>query len=76
MSTNDYLHYICPMASAKNDIHRWLKTVKNYAVNEGVTASYIYKLVKEQKMELVVIDDVRFVDTKQYPTLPVINRRK
>mgnify|MGYP001602189194 CR=1 FL=1 len=53
-----------------------LKTVKNYALGEGVTASYIYKLVKEHKMQLVMIDGVKFVDTKQYPTIPVSNRRK
>lgn len=53
-----------------------LKTIKNYAVGEGVTPSYIYKLVKEHKMQLVTIDGVKFVDTKQFPVLPVINRRK
>jgi hypothetical protein len=53
-----------------------LKTVKNYALGEGVTASYIYKLVKEGKMKLIMIDGVKFVDTKDYPTIPVINRRK
>jgi len=53
-----------------------LLTVKNYAKRWDVTASYIYKLVKEQKMELVLIDGVRFVDTKEYPAIPVINRRK
>jgi len=55
---------------------RWLKTVKNYALGEGVTASYIYKLVKEGKMKVIVIDGVRFVDTQVFPTIPVINRRK
>jgi hypothetical protein len=53
-----------------------LKTVKNYADSFRVTASYIYKLVNEGKMELVLIDGVRFVDTKKYPFIPVINRRK
>ena len=53
-----------------------LQTVKNYAVNRNVTASYIYKLVKEGKMQLVVIDGVKFVDTKQFPSIPVLNRRK
>lgn len=55
---------------------KWLKTVKNYAVGHNVTASYIYKLVKEGKMQLVLIDGVKFVDTKEYPNIPVINRRK
>ena len=53
-----------------------LKTIKNYAKDEDVTASYIYKLVKEHKMELVLIDGVRFVDISKFPTIPVINRRK
>jgi hypothetical protein len=55
---------------------KWLKTVKNYAIGERVTPAYIYKLVKEGKMHLILIDGVRFVDIKEYPTLPVINRRK
>jgi hypothetical protein len=55
---------------------KWLKTVKNYAVGHNVTASYIYKLVKEGKMQLVMIDGVKFVDTKDYPSIPVANRRK
>lgn len=54
---------------------KWLKTIKNFALSEGVTPSYIYKLVKEHKMELVMIDGVRFVDIQKYPTLPVANRR-
>lgn len=52
-----------------------LKTVKNFATREGVTPSYIYKLVKEGKMDLVLIDGIRFVDIKKYTTIPVINRR-
>jgi hypothetical protein len=53
-----------------------LQTVKNYAVNFGITPAYIYKLVKEQRMSLFEIDGVKFVDTKQYATIPVENRRK
>jgi len=55
---------------------QFLKTVKNYANGFGLTASYIYKLEKEQKMSLVIIDGVKFVDTKKYPSIPVLNRRK
>jgi hypothetical protein len=55
---------------------KWLKTVKNYALGEGVTPSYIYKLVKEGKMNLVLIDGVKFVDTSKFPSIPVSNRRK
>lgn len=55
---------------------KWLKTVKNFAIGHNVTPAYIYKLVKEGKMELVLVDDVRFVDTSIYKGIPVINRRK
>jgi len=55
---------------------KWLKTVKNFALGEGVTASYIYKLVKEGKMQLIMIDGVKFVDTSKYSTIPITNRRK
>jgi ABC-type antimicrobial peptide transport system permease subunit len=47
-----------------------LQTIKNYAVLNNVTASYIYKLAKENKMQIVNIDGVQFVNTKQYPVLP------
>ena len=55
---------------------KWLKTIKNFALSEGVTPSYIYKLVKENRMELVTIDGVKFVDTAKYSTIPVDHRRK
>lgn len=53
-----------------------LQTVKNYAMANNITTSYIYKLVKEQKMRVLVIDGVQFVQTDKYPTIPVTNRRK
>jgi len=53
-----------------------LKTIKHFALGEGVTPSYIYKLVKEGKMQLVMIDGMKFVDVSKYPTIPVTNRRK
>jgi hypothetical protein len=53
-----------------------LKTIKNYAVGEGVTPSYIYKLVKEGRMRLIMVDGIKFVDVSTYPTIPVTNRRK
>ena len=46
-----------------------LKTVANYAKMNSVTASYIYKLVREKKLTFVVIDGVKFVDVEKYPTL-------
>ena len=52
-----------------------LMSVKNYADREGVTASYIYKLEKQGRMELFPIDGVKFVDITKYPSLPVANRR-
>jgi len=47
-----------------------LQTIKNFALQEGVTPSYIYKLAKEKKMQILSIDGVKFVDTKQFPVLP------
>ena len=53
-----------------------LMTIKNYALRERVTPAYIYKLIKEGKMQPVVINDVQFINVKDYSTIPVINRRK
>jgi hypothetical protein len=47
-----------------------LLSIKHYALRNGVTPSYIYKLVKEKKMEIVNIDGVKFVDKSQFPTIP------
>ena len=52
-----------------------LVTIKNFALKENVTASYIYKLIKEGKMESFVIDGVQFIDSETYPVIPVLNRR-
>jgi hypothetical protein len=46
-----------------------LKTIKNYALGNNVTPSYIYKLVKEQKLQVVTIDGVQFIDTQKFPSL-------
>jgi hypothetical protein len=53
-----------------------LQTIKNYAIERDVTTSYIYKLIREGKMECYVIDGVQFIQTDLYPTIPVANRRK
>lgn len=53
-----------------------LMTIKNFALKEGVTPSYIYKLSNGGKMEIILIDGVKFVDTAKYSTIPVINRRR
>lgn len=55
---------------------KWLKTVKNFALGHNVTPAYIYKLVKEGRMELVTVDGVKFVDASMYKGIPVTNRRK
>lgn len=52
-----------------------LMTIRNYAVKERVTVQYIYKLIRQGKMESLLIDGVQFVDAKAYPVLPVMNRR-
>ena len=40
-----------------------LMTIKNFALKERVTASYIYKLIKEGKMQQLTIDGVQFIDS-------------
>jgi hypothetical protein len=52
-----------------------LMTIKNYAMREGVTPSYIYKLEKEGKMNCFLIDGIKFVAIDKFPSLPVANRR-
>lgn len=62
------------LASMKVETNN-LMSVKNYADKEGVTASYIYKLVKKDIMELFEIDGVKFVEINKYPTIPFVKRR-
>lgn len=52
-----------------------LLTIKNYAVSQGITQGYIYKLEREGKMESLLIDGVKFIQTDKYPVIPVANRR-
>jgi hypothetical protein len=47
-----------------------LKTIKNFALQNKVTASYIYKLIKEGKMKPIIIDNVKFIDMSVYSALP------
>jgi len=61
---------------AKNVDITTLLTLKNYAVSHGVTPGYIYKLEREGKMETLMIDGVKFIQTDKYPSIPVANRRK
>lgn len=53
-----------------------LKTIKNYSATHNITTSYVYKLIKEGKLQSVVIDGVQFVDSGKYPNIPVNKRRK
>ena len=48
----------------------YLKTVNNYALNNRVSASYIYKMIRENKMTCIEIDGVKFIDISKFPTLP------
>lgn len=41
-----------------------LMTVRNYALKQGVTVAWIYRLIKEGKLEGTQIDGVQFVKVK------------
>jgi hypothetical protein len=51
-------------------------TIKNYAGKENVTTSYIYKLIKEGKMNSFQIDGMQFIQVDKFPSIPVIPRRR
>lgn len=53
-----------------------LLTIKNFALKVKVTPAYIYKLIKQGRMEAVIINDVQFINIKDFPYIPVTNRRK
>lgn len=38
-----------------------LKTVKSYAEMQGQSVQYIYRLVNEKRLKLVIIDGVKFI---------------
>ena len=44
----------------------YLKTIKNYALNNKVTPAYIYKLIGEKKMTPTVIEEPLPVRMYQY----------
>lgn len=56
-------YYICVM---KVNIENLL-TVKNYSEKHRITTSYVYKLIKADKVEAVVIDGVQFIDVVKFP---------
>lgn len=43
-----------------------LLTIANYAKLHEWTASYIYKLIKANKLKTVVVDGVQFIDMTSY----------
>jgi len=53
-----------------------LLTIKNFAKRMDVTPAYIYKLIKQGRMQPVTINDVQFINVKDYTDIPVMNRRK
>lgn len=57
--------------TAKSEIETdHLLTIRNYARKFKVTSSYIYKLIKEEKIVPTIIDGVQFIDKEKYK-LPV-----
>ncbi|MBX7052659.1 MAG: hypothetical protein K1X54_11535 [Flavobacteriales bacterium] len=46
-----------------------LITIKTFADKHKVTTSYIYKMIKENKIAPVVIDEMKFIDVSKYPNL-------
>lgn len=47
-----------------------LQKVSTYAKNNNVTVTYINNLIREDKIKLILIDNVRFIDYKLFPKLP------
>ena len=53
-----------------------LKTIKNFALGEGVTPAYIYKLIKLGKMDSFEIDGMQFIEINKFPTIPASVKRR
>lgn len=53
-----------------------LKTIKNFAIGEGVTTAYIYKLITNNVMDCFTIDGVQFINTNEFPTIPASVKRR
>lgn len=65
------------MKGAKNTVDlNALKTIKNFAIGEGVTAAYIYKLITNNIMDCYTIDGVQFININDYPTIPASVKRR
>jgi len=39
-----------------------LLTIANYAKSRNVTSSYIYQLIKQDKLTVIRIDSIQFID--------------
>lgn len=46
-----------------------IKTVKNYAKMQGVSTSYIYRMIREQRLTAIDIDGVLFIDYLKHKSL-------
>ena len=53
-----------------------LMTIKNYALKENVTTSYIYKLIKDGRMSSFQIDGMQFIQVDRFPSIPVMPRTR
>lgn len=64
--------YCCIFAEMKINLinPETLQTVKNYALDKRVSPAYVYKLAKDKKIDLVMIDGVYFVDKVKYEIFP------
>ena len=47
-----------------------LVTIKSWAATLTITTSYVYKLIKEKKLQPIVIDGVKFINKVKYPKIP------
>ena len=46
-----------------------LLTIFNYAKLHDVTTSYIYKLIRNERMKPTVVDGVKFINKITYPSV-------
>lgn len=70
------MYLLCSMKSEVANFIKGLVSVKRYAEGFRVSTSYIYKLIRENRMDSIVIDGVHFIESAKYPDIPVQNRRK
>jgi hypothetical protein len=54
----------------KGNHYTKLQTIKHFAHDNKVSTTYIYRLIREEKITMIEIDGVKFVDTSISPTLP------